>query len=446
MNLEQALATEALNTPVKREDCPCEKTRISASQMAKQVFAMAEEKGTPFLHQTPQGWARKWLASPEFVLIDIPASAAAVPLTPKNPNQVLRNIRATADSKPPIVVDLNKRGIGSTPGGTFVPEVIVIDGKHRHTAAMMQGCGSVQAWVGVKALKYVLKGARTIEAASVPARQVVKARSVVSSEAVLYAGAVPAQDRATEDGSAPHMPMPGVKATGPAMKPFTKGQKPIAAAGAGGGTGGTGGTGGMGNMTSGPMPKVNAEDNVEQVKEFGDPLKAKGLKADASDTDSVVDPSDEGYPPDPSDKKAGMQYPLPQTSTGKCQCNDKPCKHTKGKNKFGNASKDAPGTGVGPQQKPNAGATRSDLQKVMGCNDKMKAGRIPGTIRTKKKKHLKAGGPGSGRKPENLSDDDRKWLGDWMNKRQPSSFEKRANESVSREAREESMRMGRSKK
>ena len=471
MDLRQSLIIEALGKPVE-EGCVCEAPRVRAEQIAKQVFAMAKANGNPFLNINHKQWAKKWLASDEFVLTEINAASVAIPMAPKNPNKVFTNILASATSLPPIVVDLNKRGIGRAPGSGYIPPVIVVDGKHRATAININGRETIKAWVGVKALDQVSPSRVEIKASA----RKPQPQSRLDTTARLYAGMggtpVPRQD--TGDGGAkPSMPMPGVKATGPAMEPVTKGQSPEVMSGGpgsgrrpGGGSmkdkrirylkdqlkksdsqilnprrsqtdndylkregladtptgkwfkkqlisnagGGTGGTGGMGNMTSGPTPKImgggpgsgrrkeleslqrQAEDSAHQSS---DPIERarwqrkaeehqraiNRLQSDASDTKSVVDPSDESYPPEPSDQKQGMKYTMPQTSTRKCQNND-----TKSESfdpSDSSSESQSPGSGVGPRQKPNRGASRSDLSNVLGCNEpmKMKAGKV-GTIKT----------------------------------------------------------------
>lgn len=409
MDLRQSLIIEALGKPVA-EGCVCEAPRVRAEQIAKQVFAMAKQNGSPFLNIDHKQWAKKWLASDEFVLTEIDASSVAIPMAPKNTNKVFTNIMASATSLPPVVVDLNKRGIGRAPGSGYIPPVIVVDGKHRATAININGRETIKAWVGVKALDKVTKASIDFK----PTLRKPLPQSKIDTVSQLYSmGApVPAQDRADENGSSPKTVMPGVKATGPAMEPVTKGQSGEVMGGGPGsgrrpggrnwgkqtdiekktanlnpeisdrlrqksrlpndeerqaarmsnprprpaqGTNGRpydpgwktgikghagGGTGGPGGMTSGPTPKI---------------------LGDASDTSSVIDPSDENYPPEASDTKQGMKYKQAQTSTSKCQNNDLTGKVTKTEG-FRPSNQ---GNGAGPMLKPNHGASRSDLSKVM---------------------------------------------------------------------------------
>ena len=149
MNLEQSLHAQALNSP-NTEECLCEKARVSAEQMARRVFAAARAHGHPYENTTVEQWARKWLASDEFVLMEIDAAAVAIPLAPKNPQTVIKHMLNAAGELPPVVVDLNKRKIGRTPTSGYIPPVIVLDGKHRHMADVMNGHARVRAWVGVR--------------------------------------------------------------------------------------------------------------------------------------------------------------------------------------------------------------------------------------------------------------------------------------------------------
>src|ERR1700746_1279155 len=101
MNLRDALTTESLTRSAKSENCPCDAARVSADQIARNVFAQAEQSGAPFENQTSDQWKRKWLASHEFILMDVFASQVAVPLTPLNRNKVLQYMAASADSTLP---------------------------------------------------------------------------------------------------------------------------------------------------------------------------------------------------------------------------------------------------------------------------------------------------------------------------------------------------------
>lgn len=117
----------------------------NALELAEGIFAEAEEREQPFLYHTPETWAKKWLPSRKFRLMRLPLNAAAMPCEPKGANLVLKKIHAM-ESKP-IVVDYNRNQVGKSFHG-FVPQVIVIDGKHRFKAAMLRGETHIMAWVG----------------------------------------------------------------------------------------------------------------------------------------------------------------------------------------------------------------------------------------------------------------------------------------------------------
>ncbi len=117
----------------------------NALELAVDIFAEAEEREQPFLYHTPETWARKWLPSKKFRLMRLPLNAAAMPCEPKGDNLVLKKIHAM-EAKP-IVVDYNRNQVGKSFHG-FVPQVIVIDGKHRFKAAALRGETHIMAWVG----------------------------------------------------------------------------------------------------------------------------------------------------------------------------------------------------------------------------------------------------------------------------------------------------------
>lgn len=144
MKIEQSMGLTAGLTVFAQEQRLPDKTKTGL-ELARQIFAEAEQREQPFLYQTPEGWARKWLESKKFHLMRIPLNAAALPCLPKNENLVLKKIHAKEEN--PIVVDGNKRNVGASLHG-FTPEVIVLDGKHRHQAAMLRGETHILAWVG----------------------------------------------------------------------------------------------------------------------------------------------------------------------------------------------------------------------------------------------------------------------------------------------------------
>jgi hypothetical protein len=156
MNLEQVMSQTELRTPVRMLK---PQTR-SAIQVAKRVFQLAANGGFPYKHQTPESWAKKWLKSEEFKLMEIDIAAAAAlninaaasPHMPKNPNRVAHYIHCSVESLDPVVVDVNCRGVGKTYLG-YVPPVIVLDGKHRKMAQIQNGRTRILAWVGCRAIK-----------------------------------------------------------------------------------------------------------------------------------------------------------------------------------------------------------------------------------------------------------------------------------------------------
>lgn len=129
----------------------------AAIELAKDIFAEAEERDQPFLYHTPESWAQKWLPSKRFRLLRLPLNAAAMPCEPKGDNLVLKKIHAMETK--PIVVDYNQNKVGKSMHG-FVPQVIVIDGKHRFKAAALRGETHIMAWVGELAVEtmYALGG------------------------------------------------------------------------------------------------------------------------------------------------------------------------------------------------------------------------------------------------------------------------------------------------
>lgn len=169
MNLEQSQVMADLRMPVPV------RTRLqtkSAIQIAKKVLALAEDigehmvfkrisaaakaKGKKSKRHTPQSWADRWISSDEFVLMEVSINAAASPNPPKNPKRVKHYIKAATskEANEPIIIDINKREVGRSAHG-FVPDVIVIDGKHRRQAKLTIGEKRIMAWIGKKALKKI---------------------------------------------------------------------------------------------------------------------------------------------------------------------------------------------------------------------------------------------------------------------------------------------------
>jgi hypothetical protein len=122
----------------------------TALDLAREIFAEAEERKQPFLYLTAEKWTKRWLPSRKFHLMKLPLNAAALPCQPKGENLVLKKIYAREEK--PIVVDYNKNQVGAAMHG-FVPPIVVIDGKHRFKAATMRGDSHILAWVGEEAVQ-----------------------------------------------------------------------------------------------------------------------------------------------------------------------------------------------------------------------------------------------------------------------------------------------------
>lgn len=353
MNINESLTMEKLQL----RSTPKRDIKISASQIAKRIFRQSAEAGAPYEGMTSKKWAKKWLASPEFVLTTISARYAAptVP-APSSVNKVIENMQAASDALDPIVVDVNKNRVGGAHGSGYVPSVIIVDGKHRYFAELAKGRERIKAWVGVNALPNVQR----IEIAA-SAKRIRPSGHKVDTQ-MLYAAAssmpvqVPRQD-VGDGGSAPTMRMPAVKSEGAPMEPFTKGQRPVVKA-TGGAAGGMGTTGGPGGNTSGANPNRLGIYSKRKMKADADP----------SDRDSVVDPSDRNWPPDPSDRKSGFpggqQDPTVQSPGSGVGNRTKPS--------TGASNSALSRVGMGMRTKPQAGASNSELSKILGGNKMVK--------------------------------------------------------------------------
>lgn len=139
-NMEHAITLSSLSVP--RQGTPQTRT---AKQVADGFFSDMAARGTPMLKTSPDGWRKRWLASEKFVLMRVPLNCVALPCSPSDVKEMLRDI--AAGSNEPILVDLNKPGVGRRDDG-YVPPITVIDGKHRFAAASMGGATSILAWVG----------------------------------------------------------------------------------------------------------------------------------------------------------------------------------------------------------------------------------------------------------------------------------------------------------
>jgi len=128
-----------------------EKT-ATAKELSEDLFAEAEDRGDPFIYMTPESWSKKWLPSKKFHLVRLPLNACALPCQPKGQQRVMKKIHAREDT--PIVVDYNVNQVGKALHG-FTPQVIVIHGKHRFTAATIRGESHINAWVGEAAMEFI---------------------------------------------------------------------------------------------------------------------------------------------------------------------------------------------------------------------------------------------------------------------------------------------------
>lgn len=160
MNLQEATDFAKLREPLPVKVKPKVRTAL---QVARRVHQLAAEGGFPYTGRTVEQWARKFLSSSEYVLMEIDLNAPASPHKPRNPDRVQHYLKCSKESLDPIVVDLNKCKTGKTLLG-YVPDVITIDGKHRIEAMRRMGHTRVLAWVGCKAVKK-LKTQKVINAA-----------------------------------------------------------------------------------------------------------------------------------------------------------------------------------------------------------------------------------------------------------------------------------------
>jgi hypothetical protein len=156
-NLQAAVSLAELMNPIVGVPL---KTRTKL-EVAKRVFTLAAAGGFPYTGQTYKDWAKKWLTSDTYQLMEIDINAAASPHLPKNPERVAFRLLCASDSMDPIVVDLNKQKTGKSHLG-YIPRIVVLDGKHRKQAQMLQGHSRILAWVGCRAEKH-LSNTRVID-------------------------------------------------------------------------------------------------------------------------------------------------------------------------------------------------------------------------------------------------------------------------------------------
>jgi len=144
------MSLESLRTPQPQKT---EKTKMTALQMARHIFKISAAAGHPYRNISPEQWAKKWLASPVFVLTDVETDRVALIRTPRNVNKVLSDMSASASKQEPVVVDLNKNKLSAKNG--YVPSVVAVDGAHRCYGEYLKGRDLMKAWVGSKALDRV---------------------------------------------------------------------------------------------------------------------------------------------------------------------------------------------------------------------------------------------------------------------------------------------------
>src|SRR3954468_19986096 len=103
-NLQAAVTQAGLMMPAPLyPDVPNPKRPRSKIQVAKRVFQLAASGGFPYTGQTHKQWAKKWLSSDTFRLMEIDINAVASPHLPKNPERVAFRVLCAQDSMDPIV-------------------------------------------------------------------------------------------------------------------------------------------------------------------------------------------------------------------------------------------------------------------------------------------------------------------------------------------------------
>lgn len=276
MNLEQAIASVELRRKVGHITEAQEKRSLEIAERVFEVSAMANE---PYVNIKPEEWAQRWLASQTFVLAEIAPHHVAVPNVNRiNKSKVQATLQASAEQIEPIVVDLNKNGIGATNSG-YIPKVIVIDGKHRHRAQVLRGKDRILAWVGREALA-------VLEKKNTPKQFVIKAASnpfpKMGTKLDVWAAIAPSSSAIVrqDTGDGGSRPTGGTK---------------MSAVG--------GGMGSLGNGSgANPMRKGLSAQNARSSGQLEE--------VDPSDRIASDDPSDrlEWEPNNPQDKAPGSDY------------------------------------------------------------------------------------------------------------------------------------------
>jgi len=381
MRLEQATQQMQLRK-VSKNDCGCGDIRV-AKAVARKVFELSAAFGEPYQGR-PEDWAKKWLASKRFTLIAVAPYQVAVPYANRiDRNKVISTINASVDGTvEPIVVDINKNGIGKTQRG-YVPNVIVVDGKHRHKAQLQMGKDRILAWVGELALEALQERQKSqkkfvLEASTNQKFAEPRTLSALESTAILYAGiSMPVVRQDSGDGGSRPTGGTQVKAgKHPEGCDCQACKDKMEAVGAGG-MGGPGASLGSGSGPTPPMKGLNATyKNARSSGSLEEP--------DPSDTKVPPDPSDKGPFTDPSDRRQWQpdkpqMYP-PDRAGG-----------------YGSPDKESPGSGVGPRLRDTQyGAKNSELSR--GKVDVKSKGMDAGPVKVKKiwtrdKKRMEAVAP-----------------------------------------------------
>lgn len=147
MNLQQSM--DVIKLLKEGKDAVVQKKKMSALELASHRLLLAEVEGRALGPHgyTPHDFADNILASSNFKLMNVSLSKIACP-GPKFGNHLVHRILAEGVATVPIVIDANIHKIGRSPKTGFVPKVIVVDGKERFEAAVMNGEEKIPAWVG----------------------------------------------------------------------------------------------------------------------------------------------------------------------------------------------------------------------------------------------------------------------------------------------------------
>ena len=340
MNLQAAQDLAKLREPQQVSVQPKVKTAV---QVARRIFQLAAAGGFPYKNHTPESWAKKWMSSKTFMLMEIDINAAASPHMPKNPTRVQHYMHCSKDSFDPIVVDVNKRKVGKTLLG-YTPEVVKLDGKHRSAALLAQGHTKVLAWVGCKAAKKI-KPSKIMEVnASAVTTPTFDTPSKIGTAYQLFASVVPS------------VGIPSIRQDS-----------------------GEGGSRPKDHLHSGKgLFKKKVKAKVEECDACG--ARSSGSLVDDSSN------SDHKIPPDSSDTKQAVDTSDQLGWDGRQANVYAPGTRPGYADQFGSPNFQAPGSGVGQRVK-NTGASNSDFSREL----RAKGTKIPKIWN--KKKRVKAVAP-----------------------------------------------------